>query len=86
MSFYSIIYLLCLIIIISLYWDLKVEINLLNFLAIILLWFWFFLIYLNFINLIDFYIKKTNYLKLWDFKNKYFDDNYYLKNKNIKKP
>ena len=45
-----------------------------------------FLIYLNFINLIDFYIKKTNYLKLWDFKNKYFDDNYYLKNKNIKKP
>ncbi|EKD44651.1 MAG: hypothetical protein ACD_71C00057G0004 [uncultured bacterium (gcode 4)] len=45
----------------------------------LLIWFWFYITYLNFINLIDFYIDKISYLRFWEYKDSFFEENFNYK-------
>ncbi len=74
---YSILYLIIILLIISLFWNKWYfhEFHINN-IAFIFIWFGIYLLYINFINLIDFYIEKISYLQLSNFKNQYFIDNY----------
>ena len=74
---YSILYLIIILLIISIFWN-KWYFHefYINNIAFIFIWFGIYLLYINFINLIDFYIEKISYLQLSNFKNQYFTDNY----------
>lgn len=81
LTFYTILYLIFCLIFIYLFWNKWFYFYWLRNLWFICVWFWFYLTYLNFINLIDFYIDKISYLKMWEYKDKFFENNYNLKNK-----
>lgn len=81
LTFYTILYLIFNYIFIYLFWNKWFYFYWLRTFWFTLIWFWFYLTYLNFINLIDFYIDKISYLKMSEYKNKFFENNYNIKNR-----
>lgn len=81
LTFYTLLYLIIIFICIYLFWDKWFYIEWFRNIWFIWVWLGFYLTYLNFINLIDFYIDKISYLKMWEYKEKFFENNFNLKNK-----
>lgn len=86
--FFSIMFYIFVFVFLSALWDkwYSYEIygeNMLRFLGYFFVWFSVFLLYLNYKNLVDYYIEMNQKFKLWSYKDIFFNDNYEEYNKKM---
>lgn len=80
LTLYSIFYLIIILIALNILWNKWYTDYHLRNIGFSTVWFALYLLYINFINLIDFYINKISYIELSNYKNNFFEYNYNSKN------